>query len=309
MNLLTSRLAAHSQQRQVEAHLRSEAAATAVDRAIGRVWADILRLLRRHPLYWQAQHEAKLILHRLIPVSVTSLGTSLHRMVEWGHRTTVSALTGTLSARYLRAAAMRTMFENREILERRGSKQKPGIIEIGLGMAGINTADLTTLLHDPDQTEYTEEEQKDLFSDLLFPPPDQATVDRLIEPWLQSLKRGETDPDTLSRVVGMGFAEGKTPQQIAKDLLPAVNNSRVAARRAARTGSMYVAHQVQHRAWDGLGDLSIGFQVHATMDQHTRPAHAARNGQVYYKEPKAGQLGLDAMPHPPLEADGSVAFN
>ncbi len=72
---------------------------------------------------------------------------------------------------------------------------------------------------------------------------------------------------------------------------------------------MRIAHSVQHIAWKGMGDLVIGYQIHATLDQNTRPAHAARNGTIYYADPKQGQLGYDKMPHPPLEADGSIAWN
>ena len=54
-------------------------------------------------------------------------------------------------------------------------------------------------------------------------------------------------------------------------------------------------------AWDRAGDLIVGYQLHATHDGKVRPWHLARDGVVYYKEPKAGQKGLDKMPRPPHE--------
>lgn len=320
MNLISARLATRAQTRQVDLSLRADAAANAVGRAIGTVWAQALRLLRSRPNFFKAQHDARHIFRLILPASITSVSTSLHRTAVWGHRSTVTALTGTLSARYLRGAAVRTMFESREptqsdavhLLEKR-RPNNPGIIELALSLGDLNTADLADVLRDPDNTDLTDEQKKELFAQMLFPPPDIDTVTDMIQPWLNSLKAGATkpgrDPEALANIVGQGFAAGKTPNEIAKDLLPAVNDSRVAARRAARTGSMYVAHQVQQRAWDGLGDLCIGFQLHATLDQHTRPWHAARNGQVFYKEPTAGQKGMEECPDPPLEPDGTMAWN
>lgn len=72
---------------------------------------------------------------------------------------------------------------------------------------------------------------------------------------------------------------------------------------------MDVAHAAQMRCFDQLGPALEGYQVHATLDQNTRPEHAARNGQRYMVHPTAGQLGLDKMPHPPREADGSYAHS
>jgi uncharacterized protein with gpF-like domain len=48
--------------------------------------------------------------------------------------------------------------------------------------------------------------------------------------------------------------------------------------------------------------LLIGYQVHATLDQHTRPWHKQRDGTVYYKNPGPGQKGMAQMPNPPDEA-------
>jgi hypothetical protein len=66
---------------------------------------------------------------------------------------------------------------------------------------------------------------------------------------------------------------------------------------------------MQMTAHSQLGDLVAGWQIHATLDERTRPEHAARNGTIYWIHPKAGQRGVDEMPHPPMEADGSTAWN
>lgn len=57
------------------------------------------------------------------------------------------------------------------------------------------------------------------------------------------------------------------------------------------------------------GDLIIGYQIHAVLDEQTRPEHRERDGTVYYRDPGPGQKGMDEMPRPPREADGNMAWN
>jgi len=110
-------------------------------------------------------------------------------------------------------------------------------------------------------------------------------------------------PDHLATIITSGLVLGKTHQEIARDLRPAVQGVIVSARRIARTECLRVANKVQFDAHKQLGDLVIGYRVLATLDQHTRPWHASRSGTVYYINPGPGQKGLAQMPHPPDEAD------
>lgn len=116
-------------------------------------------------------------------------------------------------------------------------------------------------------------------------------------------------PEQVAALVNHWAASGEPPRALEDRLLPVMAGVRSAARRVARTEGQRVANTVRMATYDGLSDLIIGYQVHATMDSRTRPHHAARNGTVYYKDPKAGQLGLRDMPHPPIEEDGTVAHN
>lgn len=72
---------------------------------------------------------------------------------------------------------------------------------------------------------------------------------------------------------------------------------------------MRIAHETRMQAYEELGEMVIGYQIHATMDARVRPHHAARSGTIYYKKPGPGQLGTNKMPRPPLEEDGTVAHN
>ena len=116
-------------------------------------------------------------------------------------------------------------------------------------------------------------------------------------------------PEHLATILTQDFNGQKSPAELARVLKDHVGGVASTARRVARNESMRIAHESRMDAYDDLGDLVIGFQIHATMDTRVRPEHAARSGTVYYKKPVSGQLGLDKMPRPPLEQDGTVAHN
>ena len=116
-------------------------------------------------------------------------------------------------------------------------------------------------------------------------------------------------PDQIAALVTTGYLQGETPTALAKRLRPWVQGVASSARRVARNESMRIAHATRMEAYENMGDMVVGYQIHATMDTRVRPEHAARSGTIYYKKPVMGQLGLDKMPQPPLEEDGTVAHN
>ncbi len=87
------------------------------------------------------------------------------------------------------------------------------------------------------------------------------------------------------------------------------NMVRNTAYTVTRTSAAAMMGQARMRAYGAIPKDLVGFQVHGILDERIRPAHRARNGTIYYKNPNYGQPGLPEMPNPPLEADGSTAFN
>ena len=313
---LTSRLAARARIRQVEIALRADAAAAAADRAILRVWRSILGLFDQSS--WHVAHV--FIPHNLraiLPAATQAVYNALARIARYGRRETVNALRQTLPTPYLRHAATRRLFPLREDINR---DPKPGVIELALRALGLEPMDLADQLREPAREEMEDERQREIFTKLLFPPPTESEVHAIITrpvsgvTWTQRLdgatRAQNFTPQRMAEIVSREFSQGKAPREIAKALEPVVDGFRSTAQRIARTEGMRVAHDVQHQAWEAMGtDLVIGYQLHATLDQHSRSWHAARNGKVYYREPKNGQSGFDEMPRPPLEPDGSVAWN
>lgn len=148
---------------------------------------------------------------------------------------------------------------------------------------------------------------EDLADDLaavLFPPLSLEELLGLVNhprqglPWYESLARSTklAQPEALAGILVAGITQGKGQAEIARDLLPAVDGYRVSARRVARTETLRVAHAANMAAHGQLGDLVIGYQIHATLDANTRPAHRARNGLKWLKdsgEPMQAALHMD----------------
>lgn len=115
---------------------------------------------------------------------------------------------------------------------------------------------------------------------------------------------------------------GLTPQRVATDAImrgeEAIRRSvvsqyfarmRAVAYKIGRTSVSQMASNVSKQIYESLPRSLVGFQVHGILDDRIRPEHRARNGTIYYKTPRYGNKGFNEMPNPPLEADGSVAWN
>ena len=118
------------------------------------------------------------------------------------------------------------------------------------------------------------------------------------------------DPVALGQALRAGIEAGETPTQLAKRIRPVVGNVAHVARRVARYETVRVAHELEFESYEGMGaELVVGYQVHSALAETTRPEHRRRHLTMYFREARPGEKGMDEMPRPPLEADGSVAWN
>ena len=157
------------------------------------------------------------------------------------------------------------------------------------------------------QEDVSEEDAYQRFLDLILPAPPQHVISSIVfgTDWMErieSLSRLAA-PDMLASVVSYGLAQGKTQQEIARDLLPIVGNVRSSARRIARTEGVRVGHEVQMAAWDELGTMVVGYTLHHSANPAQRWWHADRDGRTYWRNPGPGQDGLEKMPRPPMEPE------
>lgn len=117
-------------------------------------------------------------------------------------------------------------------------------------------------------------------------------------------------PESIAATIASGVQQGIHPYKLAAQVKPLVQDVGTTARRIARHETIRAAHDLQLQQWESIGpELVIGYQVHAIIDERTRPEHRHRNGFEYFRSPTGEQRGFDKMPRPPHEADGSVAFN
>lgn len=281
------RLAAHAGVRQVEAVLRADAAAEAADRAVRAFWRRVLPLTRLAP------HEAHgagvragWLLALLRQEATLAVGWKLLTLAQDTYRQAAKTAAQVLPLDALAAAV---------VMNARGGLRED-----------VTVADLLAPIRDH---EYSREE----LAGLIFDPPTDEFARAIIYAtgWQDRIASGTKlgQPEKIAAVLAGGIAAGRTRQELVRDLTPLVDGVRSSARRIARTEGLRVATEAQLAAHQQFGDLVIGYQIHATLDENTRPEHAARNGTVYWVRPKAGQFGLDAMPRPPREPDGTTAWN
>jgi SPP1 gp7 family putative phage head morphogenesis protein len=128
----------------------------------------------------------------------------------------------------------------------------------------------------------------------VFKAPDADTIEKWVSNpgWFggkqldwkdryESLSKKIVDKDSLAATIRNAYAEGKTPDQIARLIRPGVQGLTVSAQRIARTESLRIAEEAQREGYRQVGDLLGGIQIWATLDDRTRPEHAARNGTIY----------------------------
>lgn len=295
MNRLSSRLAARTGTRQLDLLHAANGAGFAAAALIRERWNDLLALLM-HPacrglncptLAWH--------LHGILAAVRLHLRDTLTRFAHFGHDSAASVLVNTIPARtLLRGKRVVPVFE--------AKPQLPGI-----------RFPPPRPPREPVVGGSDDERRRRELQEMLFPAPSEAKVADILrrpvfgQTWEQELSSASRlagfDPDLMAQTIASSFALGKTPQEIAKDLRPAVAEVGSTARRIARTYGMQISHAVTREAHEQLGDLLVGYQTHAQFDSNTRSWHASRSGTIYYAKPTEGQKGYFQMPNPPLEAD------
>lgn len=290
MNRPSTRLAAHGEHRQIEAVLKADHAAEAADLAVRHVWNQTRKLIHAGGSPFAVHSHAVALFQSLKPAVETAISDRLRGIADWGRRATRKNIGRTVPVRHLQAA----------VVFRRPLKED-------FAHDWLRFHDLLKPFRDKDDAEPVVSDSVPNLLDILFPPPSQAIIHRVIygDGWVDHFRASTSlgNPVALANIIAGGFAAGKMPREIEKDLLPHVEGVRVTARRIARTEGMRVAGEAQMNAYRQLGDLVVGYAVRATLDSHTRPWHAARNGTIYYLKPRAGQKGPYQMPHPPMEPD------
>lgn len=306
---VNGRLASHAGTVQMDLLGHADALANKAEATVTKAWNQLWRSLPEDRP-WEAPAIAHRVFTQLYRDLAGELAHGLGNLATWSHSRSSKYLADTVPIPYLNMA-MAPHLQLAGAMES-FTEASPGLASLTRAGIDIATADL---VHAQDLGDDTR--AREIFQAILFPAPPLERVQRIIfggaggVPWTQRLA-SETRlaaPDVIANILAAGFSAGMGPRQIAQQLEPVVSGVSATARRIARTEGMRVAHAIQWENNQAIASMTLGHQVHAQLDQNTRPAHAARNGRIYYVNPKPGQRGLDEMPHPPIEADGEVAHN
>ncbi len=294
----SSRLAAHTGTRQVHAVELADRAANAVERTIAGLWRQITGAVKSLSVANPFQKRDAIVdLLKAVPYH-TAWATyyQLQRSANWGHKTAVKGLTATLPRNYLAAVAARRFHRlGRPVTEAVELQEDfAGIIAMMIKMGQGFSIDLN-VPYSPEPWAprlFSHDEIDQLLKDFIFPPPSAAEVSQVVfapsagMTWTERLARLSrlAPPEQMGAVVVSGMAAGKSYTEVTEDLLPLMDNYRASARRVSRTECLRVTNAMQHAAHEELGDMLAGYQIHAVLDEHTRPKHRHRNGKTWMKD-------------------------
>lgn len=292
------RLAAKHAVHEVEILDASDRLGLAADRAITFYWDALLDVISEDHGPNYNRQRAQLILDQIPDAISTTLRAGLSSLYVHAHDFATRAVVDVLPLPVLRQLSPVS------VLEDEPGQPSPGLVQI-TPRHGV----------EPVATMPSTAEEKEAIRRLMFPAPGVGKILQAlglhVQPagWQDMGANVRKLPVDLAATIARLISEGKNQQQVAKEILPYFEGSRMRARRVARTFGLLVSHEGRRAAHDQLGDMLVGYQIHATHDENTRKHHAARDGTIYYKNPEPGQKGFDEMPRPPLEADGSIAWN
>ncbi len=316
---INSRLAAHASIRQLRIGQQADAAGVHAAQSVQDVWDRLLDLMREDHGY-AVNRERALTLFREIPAAITaSLDASFMALYRAGHKMAADASVDVLPRQVVRRLLVNRLplQESRSFRFVSLQEDLPALVRLAVSQTGSFSAEPAADL--------SPGEERNILLDVLFPPAPLAEVRSILAPLVRPFDwmaiggdaAKKIPEDLASQYAGL-VSQGLSQRDIAKEIKPYLDGSRMRAARFARTFGMHVAHEAQLAADDGLGDLLVGYQIREVHDEWSRSWHAARDGTIYHKNPKPGQLGFDRMPRPPLESSdprdrpakaGGIAFN
>jgi SPP1 gp7 family putative phage head morphogenesis protein len=299
---ISKQLAARAVQRQAESLIELAKIEARIEKAMD---AKISRLVAvaASP---RSEGAKMLELAGILEVSLREIIRVTRKQLElftvWSHRSAAWALMETIPRPWLVSRVPR---DDRVLLEV-SNPARSGFL-LG-GYSGIQVIEDTTPFGVPAKQlaklVLSDTQKDEVLQAILFPAPSKRLITQILaatgwEERFQSLSGLITNGRALLNQMIRGYADGENLQQIAKRVEPLVGGIKASARRIARTEGMRVAERMQRRSWEPLGDLMVGVQIIAVLDERTRPEHATRNGTVYYNSPKPGQKSIAELPDLP----------
>lgn len=279
-NIINTRLAARLEQLQIERLIRVEGIAdssdAAVNAAVDRVMATAVSRL--------AVASRQLAIEQTILSIPATLEAVIERqfirLAYWSQAEFVGVMVRTIPRRWFRKINPASILVGEADGDDADQFFAPGV-NVDNRFEPIVAARLT----DEEWAAWVEEN--------VFPPPSREAVLEIIHrpnagvAWKERI-RGLSklvEPEKIASAMTAGIADGKNIAELSRDVLQHVEGGiKASARRIARTEGLRVANTMQRDSYADLGDLSVGIQILETLDQHTRPHHALRSGQIFYSD-------------------------
>lgn len=291
MNISTSRLAAHLGTANIELHHYIERKAEKVASIIDRYAEEIAELY--HKLQFKHPYYVEQVIRRHIENMHLEIGKNAYdELFRIGNRA-----VGLTSAAIVKAVPKK-YFMQFAVAEADGGAILRAVLK------PFKRKEPEVKLQPPPPT-----------PNVVIPPMKKSVLEKIILGGAAAISRlmrvikTAINPKKLADTLIKSVSRGKNRREQVRDLIQEMGVSRSAAKRIVRTEGLRVATESNMASYEKLGTDVIGYQIHAVLDQVTRPAHRFRNGTVYYKDPLPGQKSVQEMPRPPIEPDGSIAWN
>lgn len=285
MNLITSKLAALSSISKVQTLALADKHADTMDSKTEKVWKQILQIIYARPFPSDGQNRLSYLFALINQELYSGVQNALYGAVKLNRANAAADMVDVLPIEYINLA----LTSKTDVMRR---------LRISEGRKATRA-------------------ERSRIESMLLPIDDEETIRGIVfapsrgTSWTARMaaQTSLASPQQLANTITMGALAGEDPKQLARRILPVVQNVRTSARRIARTESIRMSTESTLQMYEGMGDLIIGYQIHALLDWRTRPHHAARHGTIYYRDPAPNQPSMRDMPRPPIDEDGSVAYN
>lgn len=272
--MINDQLAARYEHLQIERILRAEVIADLVSSVVDDTVERVLLITQRKRDTLLRSADIAETLQLLPDQMEKTFEQAASKLALWSFRQATQVLTHTIPRKWFR-------------------KVQPATVLVGEDKTPDELLDFDDNIGPVVGRRLTDAEWEEWVSENVFAPPSAEQIQEVLErpvagrnyqQRIQDLSK-LVDPEKVAGELIDGFAEGLNVDQLTKKILPRVTgNVRSSARRIARTESLRVANEMQREMYKDLGDLMVGTQVLATLDQNTRPHHALRNGRIYYRD-------------------------
>lgn len=285
MNLITSKLAALSSISKVQTLALADKHADTMDSKTEKVWKQILQIIYARPFPSDGQNRLSYLFALINQELYSGVQNALYSAVKLNRANAAADMVDVLPIEYINLA----LTSKTDVMRR---------LRISEGRKATRA-------------------ERSRIESMLLPIDDEETIRGIVfapsrgTSWTARMaaQTSLASPQQLANTITMGALAGEDPKQLARRILPVVQNVRTSARRIARTESIRMSTESTLQMYEGMGDLIIGYQIHALLDWRTRPHHAARHGTIYYRDPAPNQPSMRDMPRPPIDEDGTVAYN